>query len=90
MNEGPFTTIAIQKRSGRFPPPGFRSSFSLRPDQVDPITKMAERAVTSGQQNDLHSRCRIGQDLGHQIQAGIIGIDQRVVENQRHRYTLLE
>ena len=67
MNERLFTLIAARKRPFRFPSPGLRSSFSLRPGQVDPIAKMTERAVTAGQQNDLHSCCGVGQDLGHQI-----------------------
>jgi len=51
---------------------------------------MPERAVAASQQDNLHSRRRFGQDFDHRVETTIIGIDQRVVQDQRHGLTLLE
>jgi hypothetical protein len=54
------------------------------------VAWMSKGTIATGQQNDLHSRRSIDQNFGPQIKAGIVRIDERVVQDQRHRHTLLQ
>ncbi|KAK0348886.1 hypothetical protein LTR94_035335, partial [Friedmanniomyces endolithicus] len=51
---------------------------------------MPEGAIATGEQNNLHPRRSLHQDFGHEIEAGIVGIDERVVQDQRYRHSLLK
>ena len=51
---------------------------------------MAKRSISAGQQDDLHSLGCLAQDFHHQIEPGIIGIDERIIENQRNRPALFQ
>jgi hypothetical protein len=68
----------------------FRFAPLLDSRQRYAVAEMPKGTIATGQQNDLHSRGSIGQDLGHQIKAGVVRIDERIVQDQRHRHTLLE
>lgn len=51
---------------------------------------MAKRAIAAGQYNNLHPFSRLAQDLDHEVEARIIGINERVVQDQGYRAPLLQ
>jgi hypothetical protein len=51
---------------------------------------MPERPVATSQQDNLHPLCRLAQDLNHKVEPGIVGIDERIIKDQRHRAPLIE
>lgn len=51
---------------------------------------MPECPVPAGKQNYLHTLRGFLQDLGHQIEPAVVGVDQWVVEDQRNWHALLQ
>lgn len=51
---------------------------------------MAESAFPASQQNHLHPLRGFGDQVDHRIEAHVVGIDQRVVEDQRDRAAFLQ
>lgn len=62
----------------------------LRGRQRDPMTKMTERPIATGKQDHLHPRRSLRQDLGHEVEPGVVRIDEWIVEDARYRNALFQ
>src|SRR3546814_10897492 len=51
---------------------------------------MSEGAITAGEKDDLHAACGLRQNFDHRVETGIVGVDQRIVQDQRHGLPLLQ
>jgi hypothetical protein len=65
---------------------GLSGAYHAHPIAED----MAKRAIAAGQYNDLHPFSRLAQDLDHEVEARIIGINERIVQNQGYRPSLFQ
>lgn len=51
---------------------------------------MSKSSISARQQDNLHPLGSLTQYLDHEVEPSIIGIDKRIVENERYRPPLLE